>query len=148
MRDFTTWQVIDSLWWLCFLTHTCTSLVRNREKIQVNSPSKYLPLATMLITPRPTQQFTLTWSAMGGQHKCAVNSLRPRQNRRHFADDIFKYIFMNDNVWILIKISLKFVPKGPINNILTLVQVMALRRPGDKPLSEPRMVSLPTASMG
>ena len=36
----------------------------------------------------------------------------PRQNDRHFADDIFKYIFINENVWISIKISLRFVPKG------------------------------------
>ena len=41
-------------------------------------------------------------------------------------------------------ISLKFVPKGPINSITTLVQIMAWRRPGDKPLSEPIMVRLPT----
>ena len=38
-----------------------------------------------------------------------------------------------------IKISLKFVPKGPINNIPALVQIMAWRRTGDKPLSEPMM---------
>ena len=73
-----------------------------------------------------------------------VNSLRLRQNGRHFADDTFKRIFLNENVLISIKISLKFVPKGPINNIPALVQIMAWRRPGDKPLSEPRMVSLPT----
>ena len=73
-----------------------------------------------------------------------VNTLRPRQDGRHFADDIFKCIFLNENVSIAIKISLKFVPKGPINNNLALVQIMAWRRPGDKPLSEPMMVSLPT----
>ena len=50
---------------------------------------------------------------------------------------------MNENVSISIKISLKFVPKGPINNIPALVQIMAWRRSGDKPLSEPIMVSLP-----
>ena len=72
------------------------------------------------------------------------NSLRPRQNGRHFPDDIFIFIFLNENVWISIKISLKFVPKGPINNIPALVQIRAWRRPGDKPLSEPMMVSLPT----
>ena len=72
------------------------------------------------------------------------NPLRPRQNGRHFADDIFKSIFLNENVWIQTKISLKFVPKGPINNIPALVQIMAWRRPGDKPLSEPMMVGLPT----
>ena len=60
----------------------------------------------------------------------ALNSLRPRQNRRHFADDIFKCIFLNGNVWISINISLKFVPKGPIDHIHipTLVQKMAWRR--------------------
>ena len=54
-----------------------------------------------------------------------INTLRPRQNDCYFADNIFKFIFLNENVWILIKISLKFVPKGSINNIPTLVQIMA-----------------------
>ena len=36
--------------------------------------------------------------------------MRPRQNGRHFAEDSFKRIFMNENVRISIKISLKFVP--------------------------------------
>ena len=73
-----------------------------------------------------------------------INTLRPRQNGRHFADDTFKRIFMNENVRISINISLKFVPKGLINNIPALVQIMAWRRPGDKPLSEPMMVNLLT----
>ena len=51
---------------------------------------------------------------------------------------------MNENVWISIKISRKFVPKGPINNIPAMVQIMAWRRPVDKPLSEPMVVGLPT----
>ena len=42
-------------------------------------------------------------------------------NGRHFADDIFKCIFLKENVWIPIKISLKFAPQGPINNIPALV---------------------------
>ena len=54
-----------------------------------------------------------------------VNSLRLRQNGRHFPDDIFKYIFLNENVWISIKILLKFVPMSPIYNISSLVQIMA-----------------------
>ena len=73
-----------------------------------------------------------------------INKLRPRQNGRHFADDILKCIFLNENIWIPIKISLKFVPKGTINNIPALVKIMAWRRPGDKPLSEPMVVSLLT----
>ena len=69
-----------------------------------------------------------------------INTLRPRQNGRHFPDDIFKCIFLNESIWIAIGISLKFVPKGPVNNIPPLVQIMAWRRPGDKPLSEPMLV--------
>ena len=73
-----------------------------------------------------------------------VNSLKPRQNGRLFADDTFKRIFFNENIWISIKISPKFVPNGPINIIPALVQIMAWRRPGDKSLSEPMMASLLT----
>ena len=79
------------------------------------------------------------------QHKLLhiiLNTLRPRQNGRHFPDDIFKWIFLNENVWISLKISSKFVPKVWINNIPALVQIMAWRRPGHKPLSEPMMVQL------
>ena len=73
-----------------------------------------------------------------------LKTLGPRWNEQHFADDISKRIFFNENVWISITISPKFVPKGPINNIPALGQIMAWHRPGDKPLSEPMMVSLPT----
>ena len=69
-----------------------------------------------------------------------LNTLRPRQDGRHFADDIFTCIFFNENCCILIKFSLKYVRKGSIDNTPALVQIMAWRRPGDKPLSEPMMV--------
>ena len=69
-----------------------------------------------------------------------VNTLGLRQNCRHFADDIFKCIFLNENLWISIKISQKFVSKFRIINIPVLIQIMAWRRPGDKPLSEPMIV--------
>ena len=73
-----------------------------------------------------------------------LNTLRPRPNGHHFADDIFKGIFLDENIWIPVKISLKFVPKGAINNIPALVQMMAWRRSGDRPLSETMVVGLPT----
>ena len=71
-------------------------------------------------------------------------TLMPRQYGRHFPDDIFKCIFLNENVKISIKISLKFAFKGSIDYIPALVQIKAWRRPGDKPLPEPMIVSLPT----
>ena len=43
----------------------------------------------------------------------------------------FKCIFLNENVWIANKISLKFVPKSLINNKPSLVQLMAWRRTND-----------------
>ena len=72
------------------------------------------------------------------------NTLRPRQNGRHFADDIFKCILKWKCLNPENEKSLKFVSTGPINNMAKLVQIMAWRRPGDKRLSEPMMVSLPT----
>ena len=78
----------------------------------------------------PSLEWELYWAR-------GINTLRPRQNGRHYADDIFKWIFLNENVWFPTK---RFVPKGLINNILALFQIMAWRRPGDKPLSQPMMV--------
>ena len=56
-----------------------------------------------------------------------------------FADDIFKCIFMDEKFCMAIIISLKFFPKGPNDNKAALVQIMAWRRTGDKPLSEPML---------
>ena len=67
-----------------------------------------------------------------------INTLRPRQNACHFPDDIFKYIFLNENVWISIKISLGYLESN--QHIPALVQIMAGRRQGYKPLSEPMMI--------
>ena len=77
------------------------------------------------------------------QQPCVIstsifNTSRPRQNGR----DIFKCIFLNENVWISLKISRKFVPAFWINNIPALAKIMAWRQPGDKPLSEPMMFTL------
>ena len=67
------------------------------------------------------------------------NTLRPRHDHDdgcHFTDNIFKYIILNENVWISTDILLKFIPKGLIDNTAALVQIMAWRRSGAMPLSE------------
>ena len=86
------------------------------------------------------------WSGPISIHRMPriYNTLRLRQNSCHFPDDILKCIFLNENLWISTKISLKFVLKGPISSIPALVQIMAWPRPVDKLLSEPMMVSLLT----
>ena len=63
------------------------------------------------------------------------------------ADNIFKCIFFNENVRIAIKISLKFVPKGPIDNKSALVQIMAWRQTGGKTLPEPMLTQFSGAYM-
>ena len=64
-------------------------------------------------------------------HHAALATLRLRQNGCCLADNTFKVIFFNENVRILIKISLNFVPKGLINNIAAVVQITAWLRTGD-----------------
>ena len=76
---------------------------------------------------------------MGFYH---FNTLKPKKNGCHFTDYVFKCIFLHENVWILLRSSLKFVPKVPINNILSLFQIMSWWWSGNKPLSEPMIVRL------
>ena len=76
-----------------------------------------------------------------------VDTLRLRQDGHRFTNDIFKHIFLNENVWIFFNISLKFIPKDPTDNIPALVQIMAWHWPGDMPLSEPMMVWFTDAYM-
>ena len=128
-------------------------LLRTTENLTVaymritcgQDPNPRMAFALLVINDPIRCEFCtwLIWWFPWQQLSC-LNTLRPRENGRHFADDIFKCIFMNENLWITIKISLKFVPKGPINYIAALVHIMAWRRPGDQPLFEPMMVRLPT----
>ena len=67
-----------------------------------------------------------------------LDTLSLRQKGRHFAD-ISKCIFMNKNWFILIQISLRCVPKGPVNNKPALVQIEVWRQTGAMPLSEQMM---------
>ena len=68
-----------------------------------------------------------------------------RQNGHNFADDIFMCIFVDEKFCILIKISLKFVPKGPVDP--ALIKIMAWHWIGDKPLSEPMLILFTDAYM-
>ena len=113
---------MDAFLWLSF--HTA---VRANKNNQVDRwTDKYYSIT-------PAQ------SCVMSQHTDAETTWPPfsrRHSQMHFLE--WKYI------WISLTISLKIVPNGPINNILALVQIMAWRRPGDKPLSEPMMDRLPT----
>ena len=122
-----TWYIANTMKWVGFID--CT-----------NSQLHFLRMNTRHL------KCHWTWKVRK-PHEVPVHiiiTLRPRQNGRHFTDDILKCIFLNENVWISPKISLKFVPKVKINTIPLFVQRMAWHRPCNKPLSEPMMVSLLT----
>ena len=111
------------------------------------------PYGSNTINPRVSRKTRYDYAIISCTIHCSrvllcdcliINTLRPRQDGRYFADDVLKCIFLNENVWISLTIPLKFVPRGPINNIPALVQIMAWRRPGDKPLSESMLVFVPT----
>ena len=123
--------------WHWLITDIVNRLIDSESEIKTYSPcngitGNGLPILVTAIT-----------TVKQGAVVIYINTLKPRQNGRHFADNIFKCIFLNENVSISTKISLKFLHKRSINNIPALVQIMALRRPGDKPLSQPMMVNLP-----
>ena len=80
-------------------------------------------------------------------HQSRINSSSPGQNGHHFAVCICNCIFRNENFSILTQISLTFVPKGLIDNKAALVQVMAWRRTGDKPLPKLMLTQFTCAYM-
>ena len=61
------------------------------------------------------------------------------------ASYIFECIFLNENIWISIRISQTFVPEVVIRNKPALVQKMAWHLIGDNPLSEPMIASFTDA---
>ena len=89
--------------------------------------------------PLITSHLSSWWGNLWSEHYWSINTLRPRQDGRHFPDGIFNCIFLNENGWIPMKFRWNL-----FNNIPALVQIMTWRCPGDKPLSESMMVSLAT----
>ena len=138
---------LQSLRWCCtqFQHHQCVS---NRDTaalhLSISSASILEDVSIWKCHPNNTGILiihTKIRMIVSVIYLCIFNSLRQRLNRRPFADDIFKCIFLNENEWILPWISLKFVQ---ISNIPALVQIIAWCLPGHKPLSEPMMGSLLT----
>ena len=114
------------------------AFVRGIHRRSVNSPHKrpvtrkMFPFDDVIMLRRLYRQQTRVCV----DFKADLTHLPMDKMAAILADDIFKRIFLNDNVRISIQISLKFVPRGSINNKPALIQVMAWRRTGDKPLPE------------
>ena len=119
----------------------------------LNVDCKYLNPGVLSLIP------VIAWNDINNKHaitspmKCGdALSSNHMQNSytwgRDQMTDIFLIIlsdicsFLNENFWISIRISLKFVPDGPIINTPVLFQIISWRRPSDKPLSEQMMILL------
>ena len=76
--------------------------MRDYKKIQFNAIQFLYPLLST------TWQHSYVPVRINWKH--ILQHIEAETNGRHFAEDIFKCIFLNENVWIRIKISLKFVP--------------------------------------
>ena len=117
---------------LCCWLDLCICLLYMRQSSTCIWMILYLNDTFLFVADKNSAYVCCIW----GNQILAFSKLRLRQNGRHFVSDTFKCIFLNENVGISIKISPKFVPKGPLNNISLLVHIMAWHRPGVKPLSE------------
>ena len=121
--------------WISFTTHkrNCVSVKQDIVDDDIMMRNTRLSNVSLYFGNHASQSFPSVLVVLGAallprQHQATeicVNTLRPRQNGRRFPDDIFNWIFLNEIIWILIKISSKFVFMGPINNIQALVQIMA-----------------------
>ena len=137
--------------------HQSTSslaFVRGIHRWPVNSPHKGPVTRKMLpfdeTSPCVTWPFGVSaWDLIVARRRTRIRfmGLDYQLIPRHFADGIFRCIFMNEKFCIVIPISIEFVPKGSIDNKSILIQVMAWRRTGDKPISEPMLTQFTDAYM-
>ena len=91
--------------------------------------------------PRCSVAFTIIAPGVIMNSTCIMGSGRDTSAVIFHTNLHFKCIFLNENMWISIKVSLKFIPEDPINTISAPVHIIARRQPGEKPLSESMMVS-------
>ena len=126
---------IKQTWWMLCLTNS--SIIKNQSVWR----KSYKGIKWSIFLKN--FQYSLLWFTdlicSVFHHFLPVNSSPCGQNGHHFADNIFWHIFWNEKVISWIKISLKFVHKGPIDKSPSLIQIMAWRRIGDRPLSEPML---------
>ena len=144
MKIFVSWFKFHWVYSWCSIDNK-SSLVQVMAWCRTGNMSSPQPMIDTFVWPLTGKRKLLFFSDPSVYFYWQVfNTLRPRQDGCQFPEDILKCISLIENIWISIEISQKFVPKGPINNIPALVQIMACRRPGNKPLSEPMIISLLT----
>ena len=113
-------------------TYIITNMATDGLKTQ--AAIAWVGMVATWLTPMITRFMGSIWSPPGDDRTMVGPMLAPWS--------LLSGTWRPRHAWILIKMSLKFVPKVPINNIPALVQIMAWKRPVNKPLSEPIMANL------
>ena len=115
-------KVIISVVWIVAIVHKSPMMKPARD---MGIPSARLHLVSRLVSASATLEFICLSTGLSYRNRLiflyVVDTLIPRQDCRHFADNIFKCIFLYEDIWIVINISRKFVPRDQINNIPALV---------------------------
>ena len=122
------------------LTKSCSLHPVPTRLLQKECEDELIPVLTLIVNTSWSPCAEFLDELQKGNLASLINTLRPRQNGSHFAD-IFRCISLNQKGCASTNISLKFFPKGQINIIPALVQIMYWCRAGDKPVSEPMMIN-------
>ena len=134
---------LESFWFQIGVEMHCWANGISRQTFFTNTPN-VVPRSDDALIRKAPRFLCLIWY----QSCLPIYSQAAReQNGHHLAGDIFKHIFLNEMLCIFIQSSLKYVFWGPMINMPKLVQMMAWRRKGDKPLSEPMLVKFTDAFM-
>ena len=128
------YAVIGKLYLLTLAFPTVSSLLYEprSKKCIMNGWQSEAIIGSVNVARSQTDSCLISHSWQTHNQIINLNTLRPRHNGHHSADNLFKCIFLNEDVWISV----------PINNIPALVQLMAWCRPGKKSLYELMVVSL------
>ena len=103
------WKLLQNMQWQSILYlqsgQWCINDVKHHGACSARQwTESYHPLGAM-----PSREQRLVGSQQKNQYHISkslissLDTLRPRQNGCHFTDDIFKYNFLNENIWIWLK---------------------------------------------
>ena len=124
LQMFMGWEILEFS--QCMVSLKAISQLNKGERVPELQPKRWLPGNTPHFMLPFHEKCNISYKIRTLLYaftclSIVLNTLRPRQNGRHFTDDISKCLFLNENAWIAIKISLRIVPRSLINNIPALV---------------------------
>ena len=97
----------------------------NRDAGDMRCNRAHYDVIVMIIRVFVTLKPKIPCMMLASTMSAIFNTLRSKQNGRHFAGDISLFMFLYENCCIWIKMSLKIVTKILFNNMPALLQIIA-----------------------